>query len=293
MKYSLLAIAIVTGASSTAWAQVGFGITRDNRIVSFESTAPGLIYSNNAIGGLNANERVLSIDARPATANGQLVILTSDSRLLSVDSAGNTTALGPAFTPLLGGSDYSIDFNPTVDRIRVVGGVGGNENFRLNPVTGGRVAGDAALTFASGGAPNAVGVAYRFWNFGGNAPVNTVREYILDLGINGLSLAEVGSMAGGNASFNAGVSTLIGALGIVPSDGLVGFDIYGPTDVAYVSANGITGTTLYSINLSTGAATAIGALGVNLTDITFAVPAPGSAALMGLGGLAMTRRRRR
>jgi hypothetical protein len=291
MKNTVIAIVAVAGLTSVAAAQTGFGITRDNRIVSFDAAAPGTILSNAAVSGLGEGERVLGIDARPASLTGQLIILTSASRLLSVDAAGNTAALGPAFAPALNAAEYSIDFNPTVDRIRTVGGVGGTENFRLNPVNGSRVAGDTALTFSGGGAPNAVGTAYRFWNFGFNAPMGSVRQYIIDSNQDGLFLGEVGSQAGGNLSFNGGIVTTIGALGVIPSDNLVGFDIFGPTDTGFVSATGTAGTVLYTLDFATGAATSIGAIGANVIDVTF-IPAPGSVALLGLGGLLAARRRR-
>lgn len=291
MKNTMIAIVAVAGLTAAASAQTGYGVTRDNRIVSFDAATPGTIVTNAAISGLAPDERVLSIDARPASLSGQLVILTSASKLYSVDAAGNTLALGPAFTPALGAAEYSIDFNPTVDRIRTVGGVGGAENFRLNPVNGSRVAGDTALSFAAGGAPNAVGVAYRFWNFGVTAPLGSVREYIINSTANGLSLAEIGTQAGGNASFNGGLTTTIGALNVIAGDQLVGFDIFGPTDQGFVSANGALGTTLYSVDLTSGAATPIGLVGVTIADVTF-VPGPGAAAVLGLGGLLAARRRR-
>jgi len=292
MKIALgIAVAALAALAGSAVAQTGYGITRSNTIFSFDAAAPGTVLTSAAISGLGANESVLSIDARPL--NGQLVILTSASQLYSVDAAGNTVALGAAFMPALGNADYSIDFNPTVDRIRVVGGVGGTENFRLNPLTGGRVAGDTALSFAGGGGPNAQGVAYRNWNFGFNAAAGSVREYGIDATANGLNLIEIGTMAGGNASFNAGVTTTIGALGISSNDGFVGFDIFGPSDTAFVSSNiGTTFATLYTVNFATGAATSLGDFSViGVRDITF-LPTPGAASLVGLAGLVALRRRR-
>ncbi|MGQ0627708.1 MAG: DUF4394 domain-containing protein [Phycisphaerales bacterium] len=286
----LTAVAVLALAGQ-AMAQTGYGITRDNRLVSFAAATPGTIDSNVAITGLGDGEQVLSIDARPANLGGQLVILTNASRLYSVGFDGTATALGAAFTPALNAADYSIDFNPTVDRIRVVGGMGGNENFRLNPVNGSRVAGDTALSFPSGGTPNAVGTAYRFWNFGFNAAAGSVRQYILHSDGGLLSLGEVGSMAGGNASFNGGVVTIVGGLGVLATDNLVGFDIFGPSDTGFVSANGINGSTLYTLDFATGAATAVGAIGVTVADVTF-LPTPGAASLMGLAGLVALRRRR-
>ena len=285
-----IALAALAALAGSAVAQTGYGITRSNTIFSFDAAAPGIVLSAASISGLGANESVLSIDARPLT--GTLVILTSASRLYTVDAAGNTTAIGAGFTPALGAADYSMDFNPTVDRVRVVGGVGGTENFRLNPVTGGRVAGDTALSFVGGGGPNAQGVAYRHWAFGFNAAAGSVREYGIDAGTNGLNLIEIGTMAGGNASFNAGVTTTIGALGVTSNDGFVGFDIFGPSDTAFVSSNSGNFATLYTVNFATGAASSVGDFSVlGVRDITF-LPTPGAASMLGLAGLVALRRRR-
>ena len=49
----------------------------------------------------------------------------------------------PAFTPALSGTAFGFDFNPTVDRIRVVSDTG--QNLRLNPDTGAVAAVDGAL----------------------------------------------------------------------------------------------------------------------------------------------------
>ncbi|CAN5735581.1 hypothetical protein BH11PLA1_BH11PLA1_06510 [soil metagenome] len=300
MKISALALSALIAGSlvSAASAQTGYGITANGNIVSFAAATPGTFNSNVAISGLAASETALSIDAR--ASDGSLVILTSASRMYTVNGAtGVATALGStsAFTPALGNGGYSIDFNPTVDRIRTVGGPAGDENFRLNPVNGTRVAGDTNLTFSSGGGVSAVGVAYTNAQFGVTAALGSIREYVIFSGTFGtLNLGEVGSQAGGNASFNGGIVTIVGGLGLAGTTSDVGFDIFGPTGIAYVSTIGGIGAVtnnLYTINLATGAATLVGAFDPSgrVTDITF-IPAPSAAAVMGLGLIAAARRRR-
>jgi len=106
---------------------------------------------------------------------------------------------------------------------------------------------------------------------------------------------------------NAGTLTTIGALG-VDTSAAVGFDISGVTGKAFASlTNGDTAkSSLYSIDLATGAATLSGAFGIGgntaiappLLDITVAaVPEPATVAMMiaGLavvGGIARRRQRR-
>ena len=49
---------------------------------------------------------------------------------------------------MLAGSDFGFDFNPTVDRIRLISDA--DQNLRLNPMTGGVAATDSMLKHNSG-----------------------------------------------------------------------------------------------------------------------------------------------
>lgn len=281
------------GLVGAAQAEMICGLGTDNRIFFFDHTTPGTISNAFVISNLTAGETVLGIDLRPQT--GELFAMSSANRVLSINTTtGAATAIGSGFTPTLtAGIEYGFDFNPTVDRIRVVSSAG--DNRRLNPVNGTAVANgpnfvDTSLTYATGGVPHAVGAAYT--NPIANAPVGSVRQFIIDSALD--TLGEVGSQAGGNASFNGGVVTPIGSLGVNTND-LVGFDISGNTGTFFASFTNPTSnlTSLYTINSATGQATLLGAIGAQLTlrDITV-VPAPTTAALLGLAGLGALRRRR-
>lgn len=281
---TLSSAAGLASAQLTAW-----GVTNDNRLVSFDTSTPGSIGFNGPITGLAAGERVVGIDARPASSSAALVIMTDANRLYSLSFGGAATVIGTGFSPALSSGALGFDFNPTVDRLRVVHSNG--DNRRLNPVTGGAVQADTVLTYndGSGLVPRAVGTAYNRFNFGAGAPVGSVRQFIIDSARD--ILGEVGSQAGGNASFNGGVVSPIGGLGFDLSDD-AGFDIYGPTETAFISSLAPTGmATFYSLNLSTGSATSIGMVGAAITDFTV-VPAPSAFAVLGLAGLAAGRRRR-
>ncbi len=84
--------------------------------------------------GLQPNEKIIAIDFRPAT--GQLYGLSSDSRLYVINlNSGVASMIGAGpFTPALKGKLAGFDFNPTVDRIRIVTNSG--QNLRVNPETG-------------------------------------------------------------------------------------------------------------------------------------------------------------
>jgi hypothetical protein len=90
--------------------------------------------------------------------------------------------------------------------------------------------------------------------------------YVIDSGTD--TLAIQGGIDG-NPSPNGGVITNIGPLGVNTTD-VVGFDIASTGQArALLNVGGV--SSIYSINLATGAATVVGnvATGVALTDITF------------------------
>lgn len=289
MRLTTLAIgvtglALVAGSAS---GQTVYGITRDNRLLSFNPATPGTLNTDVAISGLAVGETALGIDVRPLT--GEIFVFGSTNRMYSVTPAGAATGVGAGFTALAT-TVTSFDFNPTVDRVRVVDALANNR--RLNPVTGGDAATDTALTYSAGGStPRASGVAYTNAQFGANVPLGSTREMFVDSALD--VLGEVGSMAGGNASFNGGVCTQIGALGFNLSDD-AGFDIFGPTGALYLSDLTTGGANFYTVNIGTGAASLVGLIGTGnrlVTDIA-TIPAPGAGAAAVIG-LAMVGRRRR
>jgi hypothetical protein len=96
-------------------------------------------------------EVIVGMDLRPATRS--LFVVTSQSRVLELDTnTGNLGLRGSFATPIAG--VYGVDFNPTVDRIRVVND--GEQNYRLVPDTGALAATDTALAPAG----SAVAAAY-------------------------------------------------------------------------------------------------------------------------------------
>jgi hypothetical protein len=290
MKALAVGLGAVAVCACGAAAQLtAYGITNTNRLVSFDVASPGVALSDVAVSGLMAGETLLGIDARPASVTGELVVVTSANRLMSLSFGGAATPIGTGFSPSLATQTLGIDFNPTVDRVRVVHSDGSNR--RLNPVTGANAASDTALTYndGSGLVPRAVGTAYNAFQFGATAPMGSVRQFIIDSARD--ILGEVGSQAGGNASFNGGVVTPIGALGIDIND-QAGFDIYGPTQEAFISTwHGTTAACFYRLNLATGVATDVGALCAPITDFAI-VPTPGVAGVLGIGGVLAMRRRR-
>lgn len=248
-----------------------YAVTSGNNLISFNQLAPGAILKSAAITGLVSGESIQGIDFRPRT--GQLFAVSSQSRVYTIDATtGAATVIGAApFAPALAGNAFGVDFNPVPDRIRVVGDA--DQNLRLNPDNGGVAGTDGNLAYATGDPnagqnPNIVGAAYTN-SFSG---ATTTSLYVIDSNLDVLALQ--GSAGGAPVSPNTGQLTTVGALGVNTTD-QVGFDIDGIKGVAFASLTpgGAAASSLYTINLQTGAATALGQIGGTETVRDIAVVA--------------------
>ena len=225
------------------------GVTDANELIEFDTATPNVAVTT-PITGLVVGEIIVGIDFRPAT--GELYALSSDSRLYTIDPAtAIATQVGSDGAFTLGGLEFGFDFNPVPDRIRVVSDV--DENLRLNPTNGTLAATDGTLAYAAGdvndGAdPNVVASAYT----NSFATATSTTLYGIDSTLNTLVT---------QAPPNAGTLNTVGSLGIDVTDA-GGFDIQasGNTAFAALSLDGLV-SELYTIDLTTGAATLVGSIG--------------------------------
>jgi hypothetical protein len=241
------------------------GLTANDKLVTFTTDGPGTFLSTVQVTGLAGGEHLADIGFRPAGAGLYGVGMTS--RLYSINpTTGAATALGPGpFAPALSGAAFGIDFNPGVDRIRVVSDTG--QNIRLNPADGTVAAADSALTYAPGDAagsatPHVTGAAYT----NGFPGASVTALYGIDTGRDALVLQNPP---------NGGVLNTVGALGVDAGD-VNGFDIdVTPSGNIGLAALTVAGATkLYSIDLTTGKATAQGNIGDGTAPITGLTVAP-------------------
>lgn len=275
------ALAASLGAAANA-GEIVYGVTENQTLVSFDSTTPNTIISGVSIWGMAANERVRGMDFRPAT--NELYALGSFSKLYKINAmTGMATQVGSgSFADTLNGSSFGFDFNPVIDRIRVVSEA--DQNLVLNPDTA-TSTNATALFYGMGDMnegmnPNVVGSAYTNSKKG----ATSTQLYGIDTGLDVLV----------KQANSAGTLTTVGSLGVDLND-QVGFDISGLSGIAYASVQdaSLGQSTFWKIDLNTGAATMIGAIGGgSQVGCITVVPAPGAAAaLAGAGVLALRRRR--
>jgi len=202
-----------------------------------------------ALKGLAAGETLVGIDFR--VSHGVLYALSSSGRLLKVDVASGRLDPVGSQPVALQGRRFGIDFNPTVDRVRVVSDSG--QNLRLHPETGAVVAVDPALNGASASGVSAAAYTYN------KQDAKLTTNYAIDAR-QGL-LVRQGSLEGAQpaVSPNTGRIEVVGALGSGPVDD-VSFDIADVDNTALAALTQHGRTRLVQIDLASGRAQTLGTL---------------------------------
>ena len=278
----LVIIILIAFQAGTAMAAQIFGVDAANNLVRFNSAAPGTVLATQPISGFASGETVLGLDFRPK--DGTLFALGSTGRLYIIDytsspTTATATPLGVAGAFTLNGTAFGFDFNPTVDRIRVVSNT--DQDLRLNPNDGTLAATDTALAYAvgdpnAGANPNVVGSAYT--NNVSGATSTTLYGIDSNLDI----LVTQGGVNGASPSANTGQLFTVGPLGVDVGDN-VAFDVDGTsTTTGFVAATVTALERLYTINLGTGAMTLVGTMGTGTPLQAIAVaPTAFTATLVG------------
>ncbi|MBO2012608.1 DUF4394 domain-containing protein [Hymenobacter negativus] len=255
-NFEIRDIAAVPSATLTTSGQLLYAVS-GGQLVSFLSDSPSLLRSTVALGSLNAGETLAGLDFRPAT--GELYALgydpaTTNTRLYTVNvTTGALTPIGtgPVQLPLGGASDrIGFDFNPTVDRIRVVST--NRADYRLVPTTGAVAATDGTLTAG----PVISAAAYT----NNQSSSNSTTLYDYDATNANLYIQNPP---------NNGTLVLVGPSGLtVPTTPRgADFDIYNipstTTNTAYLSVNSGASLNdqLFTVDLASGAATPKGTIG--------------------------------
>lgn len=189
---------------------------------------------------------LVGFDVRPA--DGKLYGVTPAGDIVIVDAkTGAWTKKSTISEKLPSGVTFSVDFNPVADRMRLIASDG--TNLRIN-VEDGKAVVDGKLKFADtdanrGKAPKVTAAGYS------NSFAGTKETALYDFDAANGVLAK-------QAPPNDGVLNTLGTLGF-KFDGPVAFDIWSDGkggNAAWMLA----GTTLYSVDLASGAAKSAGTI---------------------------------
>ncbi len=213
-----------------------FGLTCANQLVLFGSGNPESLARQVQITGMPAGTEMLGIDFGASALYG----VGSDSRVYTIDTlSGAAAPVGGAFAPAALGDHFGLAFNSAENRLRL-SSVESNQNQALDPASGATTSADAELAYAAGDAHAATDPAlaaaayYGGTLFGIETNANTVVTVSPAAG-------EISTVA--DLPFNVYLCS--------------GMDIHSD-GTAYASLATDAGQQLYTINLTTGAATLLG-----------------------------------
>ncbi len=273
------AIELTTSANPASAFQLT-GLTANNQLLLFDSATPGAT-KNVQVTGVEGT--LLGIDRRPL--NNLIYGLTNTNNIYTINPfTGAATFVSTLSTAFTGGFTSGVDFNPVPDRLRVVGANG--QNLRINVDTGAVIV-DGEI---NPGDPDITAVAYTNAD---NDPATGTTLYDIDAALaqlfiqnppNNGTLAPVGSLG-------VGAIAQVGGFDIVTTNGV-------NTGLAALTVNNR--TKLFTIDLSSGAATEVGTIGNGRTPLvglsasaSAAVPEPTTMAGLALvgAGLLSTRRK--
>ena len=247
-----------------------FAVTAGMELIKFNAGQPSRVLERKAVTGLVAGDSLIGIDFR--VARGVLYALANSGRIYTIDTATGALKLleAPPVAVAFQGTAFGFDFNPAVDRMRIVSNTG--QNLRMHPDTGAVVDGnpnlpgvqtDSALRYAAGDpnesrTPDVTAAAYTYNKQ--NEKITTLFTIDRALGV----LAMQGSKEGVTpfVSPDTGQMRTIGPLGLGPLLD-VAFDICDIDNTAFVATRSVADprSRLHLLDLATGRATPLGRIG--------------------------------
>jgi len=247
------------------------GLTEDGGLVCYAVGRASRTRNLADVSGLDTDTALVGMDYRPA--NGVLYALGDAGGVYSLVPATGVATLVSRLTEPLDGTSFGVDFNPVVDRLRIVSDTG--QNLRVDVTTGATTV-DGALTYPANPtatpptpATTALGVAGAGYT-NNDADANT-----------GTSLFDIDTtfdQVVAQAPANAGLLSATGKL-TVDAGAAVGFDLYsgirGGTTVinrpyATLRVGGDVGS--YAVDVLTGRATLLGTFDAGQEPVAIALP---------------------
>jgi Domain of unknown function (DUF4394) len=236
-------------------------LTRDGTLICFEADSPRDADVVGTIRGLQSDTQLVGIDYRPAT--GDLYGLGDQGGVYIIDPTNARASLRSRLNVALDGTRFGVDFNPTVDRLRIVSDTG--QNLRAN-VLDGTTTTDGVLNYL--GPPPvspALGVTAVAYTNNDASPNTATTLFDIDTNLDQVAV---------QAPPNAGTLNPTGKL-LADAGNNVGFDIYSTVanngwtvdNQAFASFGTGRAGWFYSVNTLTGGVTPIGKFRFSVVDI--------------------------
>jgi hypothetical protein len=236
-------------------------VTASGQLLRFNAGQPSRLLAQTAITGLATGDALVGVDFR--VAHGVLYGLGRSGRLYTIAAAsGQARAVGSAAPVALQGTRFGFDFNPAVDRIRVMSD--GGQNLRLHPETGALVASDPAASYApgdraAGQTPQVTAVGYTY----NQRDEKLTTNFAIDRALG--TLVTMGTAEGMSpaVSPNTGRLFTVGSLGLGAPLEALSFDIadVDNTALAAVRSRAADRTRLVLVDLQTVRATPLVTVG--------------------------------
>jgi len=257
----LAAFALLAGCQKDYSA---YALTTTGNIIQFNTKKPTTINSSVTVSGLNSGESVVQIAYRPS--NSTLYCITNDGFLCTLDpSTGAATVMTTPFTEILGNgnnvvrlSSPVISFDPVVDMLRVIST---DYNLLVNADTGALVGSYTKVAFDNsdsnaGSTPQLVGIVYQ------NPIANSSSATLFALDASTSSLLRIGDKNTSDPnSASGGDLRTVGSTGVSFSS-YGGFSIEQQNGDAYaVLQQSGSGAALFTVDLDSGSAGEVGAIG--------------------------------
>jgi len=291
LTISCFSIIALVASPLQCLAETAYALAPPFFLVQFDTATPSQLTRVVVVTGLAPAERLAAIDFRPRT--GQLYGLgivhssLDTARVYRLDPfSGIATLIGSPFTIAASqraSLGFGFDFNPTVDRIRVVND--GEENLRINPNTGARADAPTTDTDLSPLGFQIKGVAYDRNFDTGLAVANRTTAYGISVATSSLvTIGGINQSPSPNGGAIQNQMQLTGLTGSLLQDSEAAFDIAPGPNKAFAALRDGTGyTRLFTINLATAVATPIGPIGSGLFDVTGLAVAPANTIVFGAG----------
>ncbi|MBP2330326.1 hypothetical protein JOF56_010711 [Kibdelosporangium banguiense] len=282
MKQGIAAVAVAlsaatavvgTPAAGTGWAQVqslrAFGISADGKLMAtFTTDKPQTLDWVRLILGLVGDTAVIGIDFR--VQNGLMYAVGNQGGIYTIKTPPQVsdpvvTKVSQLQVPLYG-NNFGVDFNPAADRLRVISDNGQNLRHNLNDHT---TIEDGTLTTPPPYGPTR-GVTGAAYTNNDLSPDTATTLYDVATATDEIVI---------QSPANIGTLAPIGSIGFdaLPN---AGFDIYSDltngkttsvTGFAILNPAGASTSSLYTVNLFTGATTSVGAFPIPLGDLAIAL----------------------